>query len=216
MKLVIKIGGSLAIGRNGPKHEYFSKILPALKQIDEENKLSVGIGGGMLVRKYGEALSDFGLEDEEKEECFIQLIKANVKFLSYLLDKRPLFSLEGYQGEEVVVGGIKPGRSTDANSALVAKKLDADLFVILTDVDGIYNKDPKEYQAAEKIDTIGFEELEVSKEKTEPLQYGVVDPKALEIIRNYEIETRVINGTDPENILKSVEGKEIGTHITHK
>lgn len=213
MNLVVKIGGSLSIGSDGPKPDYFSEILPIIREIDKKNKLSVGIGGGQIVRDYAETILGFELSDEQKEECFIRIIDANVEFLSYLLDKKPLHSLEDYYGEEAVVGGITPGRSTDANAALVAKEMDADLFVVMTDVDGIYEKDPEEDSDAEKIDRLGFDKLEKIKTETAPLEYGVVDPKALEIIEENRIKTAVINGKDPENLKKVLEGKKVGTVI---
>lgn len=214
MKLVVKIGGSLSVDGNGPRYSYFSQVLPLLEKLDQNNELSLGVGGGGLVRKYGEAIENFDLRDEEREECFIQLIKANVKFLSLLLNKKSLFSLEDYHGEEVVVGAVKPGRSTDANAALVAEKMNADLFIILTDVDGIYDRDPEEHEDAKLIDEIHFKELDNLKGKTGPLHYGVIDPTALKVIQRDRIETRVVNGEDPKNLMKAADGEEIGTHIS--
>lgn len=214
MKLVAKIGGSVSIGEHGPGYEYLSGVLPVLKDIDDEHELSVGIGGGKLVRKYGEAISKFDLEDYEKEECFIEIIKANVRLLSYLLDKPPLFSFDGYEGGEVVVGGIEPGRSTDSNAAEVASRMGADLFVVLTDVNGVYDRDPDEHTDARKIDVIKFDELEDYKAESGPLDYGVLDPAAMRIIQENRIETRVIDGREPENLRKVLEGESLGTLIT--
>lgn len=213
MKLVVKIGGSLCVGSKGPKPDYFSKIFPVLRKIDEENELSVGVGGGDLVRDYGDVVSAFDLTDSEREMCFIQLIKANVKFVSSILGKEPLYSLEGYGGGEVVVGGIEPGRSTDANAAIVAREMDADLLVILTDVDGIYEEDPNHNERAERLDYITFEELDELRGETSPLEYGVVDPTALGIIEENRMKTAVIDGSEPRNVLRLLEDADLGTTI---
>lgn len=214
MKIVVKVGGSIAIDEKGPRYSYLSELLPILKKIDEKQELSVGIGGGRTVRNYSGAISGFDLTGEEAEECFIQLIKANVLLFSYLLDKDPLYSFEGYEGGEVVVGGVKPGRSTDANAAQVAADMGADLFIILTNVDGIYDKDPAKYEDAEKIEEVGFNEVDRLKSETSPTNYGVVDPTALDIIRENRIKTAVIDGRDPENILRVMEGERLGTIIS--
>jgi glutamate 5-kinase len=42
----------------------------------------------------------------------------------------------------------------DRLSALVASKIDADLLIILTDIDALYDKDPKKYADAKPIDTV--------------------------------------------------------------
>jgi uridylate kinase len=214
MKIVVKVGGSLCIGEDGPDYSYLSKLLPVLEKLDEESELSVGIGGGKLVRRYGEAISNFDLTDRQREECFIEITKANARFLGFLLRKKPLFSLEGYGGDEVVVAGIEPGRSTDANSAAVAREMDADLFIILTDVDGIYDKDPDEHEDADKLEKLSFEQVNNFEKDTSPLNYGVVDPLALDIIGKNKIKTAVIDGKNPEKILDVIEGQNPGTIIS--
>ena len=39
MRLVIKIGGSLSIGEDGPKLEYFKKLIPVIKSLDKKHQL---------------------------------------------------------------------------------------------------------------------------------------------------------------------------------
>lgn len=216
MKVALKIGGSLSVGKGGPDKKYFSRLLPVLKEVDRQHVLSLGIGGGSLVRRYDDTIDGFELTDEEREKCFIELIRANVRFLSYVMDKEPLFDLDGYEEGEVVVGGVRPGRSTDANIATVAKVMNADLFIKVTDVDGIYDKDPGSHEDARKIDEIGFEELERFGAETEPTSYGVLDPLAMEIISKNEIRTVVVSGKDPENILKVIDGERKGTWIADR
>ena len=47
------------------------------------------------------------------------------------------------EGKVVVMGGLKPGITTDAVAALVAERVEADLLVKGTDQDGVYDKDPQ-------------------------------------------------------------------------
>ena len=42
----------------------------------------------------------------------------------------------------MVAGGLHPGQSTNATSALIAEKVEAIRFLNATDVDGIYDSDP--------------------------------------------------------------------------
>ncbi|MFP4045618.1 MAG: hypothetical protein ACLFS3_01000 [Candidatus Aenigmatarchaeota archaeon] len=213
MKIVVKIGGSLCMTGSGPDSDYLSSLLPKLEEIDEEHELSICVGGGELVREYGESIENFNLSDREKETCFVDIMKANVRFLSYLLDKEPKFDLSDYKGEEVIVSGTGPGRSTDANAAEVAAKMKADLLVKMTDVEGIYDRDPKEFEDAEKMDTVKFEDLEDIDNNKIPMDYGILDPLAVYIIKENRIRTAIINGRKGENLQKVIDGERIGTWI---
>ena len=60
---------------------------------------------------------------------------------------------------KVVMGGLKPGITTDAVAALVAERLNADLLVKGTDQEGVYDKDPRKHTDAVKLDHLTFEDL---------------------------------------------------------
>src|SRR3989338_9412721 len=124
MRLVIKIGGSLAISKDGPKVSYFQKLIPILRQIDKRHKLIVSIGGGKFLRKYYKSIEKLHLSSEEMEWIAIELLRVNVRFLSSLMDKKPIYTLGQIKKDtEGVIGGIRPGRSTDANAAYAAKRI---------------------------------------------------------------------------------------------
>src|SRR3990167_2334639 len=160
MKIVVKIGGSVSISEKGPNFSYFSRLLPILREIKKKNQLIVVIGGGKLTRSYAKSIEKFSLRDEEREVIYLELIKANVRFLSTILKMKPLFSLEKIgKNTNGVIGGIEPGRSTDANGAIAARKIKADLFIKMTNVDGVYDKDPNKFKDAKKIDQIHFSDL---------------------------------------------------------
>jgi len=199
--------------KSGPDYRYISDFLDVVDELNEDHKISICVGGGDFVRSYSEAIEGFGLGDEERELCFIELMRSNVMLISLLTGKEPLFDLSGYEGEEVVVSGIEPGRSTDANAAAVAMYMDADLLVKLTDVDGIYDKDPRNNRDAELIDSIGFEDIDFVGGEERPLDYGPLDPNALKTIKENRIKTVLVNGRDPENLRRVVMGQDIGTHI---
>jgi uridylate kinase len=214
VKLVVKIGGSLSIGSKGPKISYFKRLLPILRCVDRKHQLVVAIGGGKFLRKYFNIIKKFGLTNDEMEWIAVDLLKVNVRFLSFLLKKKPIFSIEEFDPkEEGVIGGIAPRRSTDANAALIAKKMKADLFIKLTDVNGIYDKDPHVYKNAKKLDYIRFSDVMKYGKKGEPGKYGVLDKMCLSIIQRAKIKTIVMNGKKPQNLLRVVKGERIGTLI---
>ncbi|MBI4174037.1 MAG: hypothetical protein HY517_00185 [Candidatus Aenigmarchaeota archaeon] len=214
MKIVIKIGGSISIRENGPDFSYFSGLLPILKKIKSGNQLIVAIGGGKLTRAYGKSIEKFQLSSKEREEIFIQLIGANVRFLAALLGTKPLFSLEEItQKTSGVIGGIAPGRSTDANGAMAAKRISADLFIKMTDVDGVFTADPKKRADAMKLDNLKFSDMKKLAVKGKPNSYGVLDKTAIETLSAANIRTIILNGKNPKNLMKALNGEKVGTII---
>ncbi len=215
MKIVVKVGGSVSMGEFGPDFSYFSRLLPLLRALKGKNQLIVAIGGGSLTRKYGKSIEKFSLKNEEKEKIFIELIKANVLLVSYSLGMRPLFRIEEIdQNTSGVIGGIIPGRSTDANAAIAAKIIDADLFVKLSDVEGIFDKDPKKFKNAKKIDSMTFSDLKKFSVKGMPNNYGILDATAIRTLDEAGIRTIIVSGKDPRNLAKAVAGEPVGTLIS--
>ena len=214
MKIVIKIGGSVAIGESGPNAKYFKKLIPVLKKVRKRNQLIVSIGGGRFVRNYYENVRIMGFSYDEMEWMGIDLVRANVRFLASLLALKPLFTLDEIKpGTSGVVGGITPGRSTDANAAIAAHKIRADIIIKLTDVDGVYDKDPKHHKDAKKLDSISFSDIMKYSTEGKPGDYGVFDKLALKTIKKNKIRTVIINGNQPGNILKLLKGQKMGTVI---
>jgi len=214
MKIVLKIGGSISINENGPVEAYFRKLLPVIRQIKTRHRLILCIGGGKFIRKYYKSIEKLGLKKEEMEWIAIELLRVNVRFLSSLLNMKPLYRLEEISTKTTgVIGGIKPGRSTDANAAYCAAKIKADLFVKLTNVDGIYDKDPRKHKDARKLETLSFADLKKFSQSGKPGSYGILDRLAIETITKHKIKTVIMNGKDPKNILKAIKGERIGTII---
>ncbi|MDI6722143.1 MAG: UMP kinase [Candidatus Aenigmarchaeota archaeon] len=214
MKIVIKIGGSLAITGSGPDEDYVKKLLPVIREIKKRHKIVFVIGGGRLIRNYYSSLASFNMSDAEKESILIELLRANVKFFSLLLEMKPIFTMEDLKKNKFgVIGGIKPGTSTDANAAYAASLIKAGMLIKMTNVNGIYDKDPNKYDNAKKLDEVKFSELKNYSVKGRPVSYGILDPTAMKIITRNKITTYVIDGRQPENLLKVVRGGKIGTVI---
>ena len=115
------------------------------------------------------------------------------------------------EGKIVVFGGGtgKPGCSTDTAAAGRAKDIDADAIIKLTNVNGVYDKDPDEHSDAVMYDEVTFDEV---LEKG----LGIMDLSAIEMCRDNNIEiivTNINNETALENIVK---GKIVGSRVYNK
>ena len=109
----------------------------------------------------------------------------------------------------VVVFGCGTGSpffSTDTAAALRAAEVGAEAVLKATNVDGIYTKDPKKYDDAEKIDRITY--MEVLKQKL-----NVMDTTATSLCMDNNIPLVVFGIDDPENIVRIIKGEKIGTLV---
>ncbi|MHA1835426.1 MAG: amino acid kinase family protein, partial [Candidatus Odinarchaeia archaeon] len=104
---------------------------------------------------------------------------------------------------------------TNAVAALLAEITESDLFINLTDVDGVYTSNPKKDKNAKFLSEIKVEDFEslVSNMAFEAGNYPLFDPLALKIVKRSRIKTIIANGLNPDNLNNIIKGKQIGTRI---
>ena len=130
-----------------------------------------------------------------------------------LLDKKIVPVVN--ENDAVVADEIKVG-DNDTLSALVAGLIDADLLIILSDIDGLYNKNPQKYKDANLIEIIGNVDEDVkSMAGGEGSKFGTggMFTKIIAAEMATKIGTNLViaNGSDPSNISKIVNKENIGT-----
>lgn len=106
----------------------------------------------------------------------------------------------------------------DTLSADVAKLIDADLLILLSDIDGLYSADPKKENKAEIIRSVETITPEIEKLASgTDASFGtggmVTKLSAAKICIDARIDTIITNGNDPTLIFDVLDGKEIGTHF---
>ena len=107
----------------------------------------------------------------------------------------------------------------DTLSAIAAKLCDADLLVILTDVDGLYDKNPAVYEDAKLlpiVKKITYDMIASAKEKGSEMSKGgmVTKLEAATLALEDDIDTVIINGENPEILYDLFENKAICTLFT--
>lgn len=113
------------------------------------------------------------------------------------------------QKGRIVVMGCGTGSpffSTDTAAALRAAEINADIVLKATNVDGIYTSDPKKDKDAKKIDEISY--IDVLNKKL-----NVMDSTAMSLCMDNEIPIIVYNMNKKGNLLKIIEGEDIGTLV---
>ena len=110
----------------------------------------------------------------------------------------------------IFAGGTgNPYFTTDSCGALRAVEIHADVLAKGTKVDGIYDKDPMKFDDAVRYDTVTFDEA-INK------NLGVMDTTALSLCRENDMPIIVFNALEEGNILKMVQGENIGTVVVKK
>ena len=109
----------------------------------------------------------------------------------------------------------KQNQTSDTTSAEVAAALKCK-FINLTDVPGLYNKNPKKHRDARFIPEISWKDFDkmASKIKFEPGQHFVLDQTASKIIMKHRIKTYILGG-DMSQLDNLLNGKKFkGTVIS--
>ncbi len=106
----------------------------------------------------------------------------------------------------------------DRLSAMVASKIDADMLVLLTDIDGIYTGDPKTDKNAKlisEIEDITSEIYSYAKGAGSTFSTGGMKTKlmAAEIARKGGCATIIASGYVDDVLIKIVQGEDIGSCI---
>lgn len=112
--------------------------------------------------------------------------------------------------EEIVYG------DNDNLSAIVAKLINADLLVMLTDADGLFDKNPNEHKDAKLIETvekIDEKIISIASPHGSFLGTGGMATKVQAALTATQagIDTVVMNGADPKKLYDLLEGRQVGT-----
>jgi uridylate kinase len=222
MKLVYSLGGSILAGQDSVGlQNYASEI----KGIAEDHEVYVVVGGGRIARDYIQRARAVGASEAFCDELGIMATKMNAMLLIAALGSVACAqiptsypqALESGKGSRVVVmGGISPGQTTDAVSALLAEYVGADRLIIATSVDGVYTADPEVDPYAKKLHRMTPKDLVQLTVQTE-LKAGSrspVDPLAAKIIERSRIPTAVVLGSDLSNLKKGMSSAHKGTEIS--
>ena len=224
MRVVLRIGGSVVASPINT--ELIGKYAELLKTLNKQgHEVAVVVGGGTLAREFISIAKNLGLNEQAQDEIAISISRVFAQlFIKKLgaLTRSTIPLTVDYaaeclgMGKIFVMGGLKPGMTTDSVAALIAERVNADLLVKGTDQDGIYNKDPRKYRGAVKLDNMSFDDLAdvFAESKHKAGIHQVIDTEAVKILRRQHVKLIVVNGFEPDNILAAVNGQNVGTVVS--
>jgi len=213
--IVLSLGGSLIIP-DDVDIRYLKEFKKVILKNTKKYKFVVTCGGGSIARKYISALKDAGMDAKLQSFSGISATRMNARFMSYLFNKNPeqgiphtTESVVSYLKKDDVVfcGALeyKPKQTSDSTAASLALKFKT-IFINLTDVSGLFNKNPKKFKNAKLIKKITWREFDkmANASKYQPGQHFVLDQTASKVIMKHKIPTYILgkNLKDLDNLLK--------------
>ena len=104
----------------------------------------------------------------------------------------------------------------DRLSAMVAEIIHADLLILLTDIDALYDKDPRTHKDAKRVaqvEAITEEILAMAGEKGSAFSVGGMKTKlqAAAICLGAGVQMAIANGEDPKVVHRILDGEDVGT-----
>jgi len=223
MRIVLRIGGSVIASPVNPA--LIGKYADLLKELKMQgHEVAVIVGGGALARDFIKTSKELGLIESDQDEVAISVSRIYAQlFLLKLGDLGcrliPCTVEDAVKcfgkGKIVVMGGLKPGMTTDTVAALIAERINADVLIKGTDQEGVYDKDPRNFSDASKLDHLSFEDLSrvLTEGKHKAGIHQVIDPEAVKVLKKRRVKVVVVNGSRPENVLKAASGERVGTVI---
>ncbi len=181
---------------------------------------AAAVGQSRLMRAYKDALRDYGIKVGQVLLTRDDL--ANRR--RYLNARNTLMTLLDFgivpiinENDTVVVDEIRFG-DNDNLSAMATNLVEAQLLVILSDVDGLYDRDPRHFQDANLISEVERITPEIEamagSEGTDLGTGGMATKlKAAKRATLYGAGTAIINGRTPHNLLYLFDGHELGTYF---
>jgi uridylate kinase len=219
--IIISVGGSAIVP---DKVDY--KFLKALKKILLSLKgknIVICTGGGVTARKYMEPLKKEKINEYNQDLMGIESTRLNAYLLASFLgkdaNKEVPKTLEEVAdavkvNKIVVCGGLTPGQTSDGTTAMIADYLDADVLINMTNVDGLFDKDPRKYKDAKFIPKLSHAAFKKVMDKIEkkPGMHFILDHLAAEITYKSKIKVVIMKGVN--NLEKFLSGKKFkGTII---
>lgn len=124
------------------------------------------------------------------------------------------------ENDPISIDEIGPSFGDNDNlSALIASKMNADLLIILTDVDGLFNKNPDK-KGAVLIEDVKIIDMHIKRLGGQPSKLGIGGMqskiKAAEVATKKGVDVVIANGKKDNVLLRILDNENVGTYFYSK
>lgn len=219
--IIISLGGSL-VAPNEIDTAFLKVFKKAVVKYFDRYRFFIFVGGGKICRNYQHALMEFGADNKERDLIGIDVSRLNARVVKQVFGEAAFSEVitnptkkVNTKKDVVVVAGWKPGWSTDYCAITLAKNMGIKTIVNLTNIDYVYEKDPKKFKNAKASKKISWKDFrKIVGNKWSPGLSVPFDPRASKDAEILKIKVVVINGEHLERFEDFLNNKNfIGTTI---
>ena len=200
--LVISLGGSLIVpDKIDIKFlKEFKKLI--LKHI-KTKQFYIITGGGSTARKYAKAAGKIdNIDSDDRDWLGIHCTRLNGHLLKIIFKKHTYSRVVKNPNKKIktskpiiIAAGYKPGCSSDLDAVQIAKSVGAKTVLNLSNINYVYDKDPKKYKNARKIKKATWKEFrKIIPKKWKYGMHAPFDPVASRAAQKLKLKVVIMNG----------------------
>ncbi len=224
---VLSLGGSLVVPNGGIDTEFLKAFNTFIRnQVSvKKRRFFIVVGGGTTAGKYihaGKEVLGYDITKEDQDWLGIHATRLNAQFVHTIFkDISAPRVIKHYEiilkidKPVTIAAGWKPGWSTDYDAVVLCQDYAIKEVFNLSNIDKIYNKDPKTNADAKAIDTISWKGYrKMVGDSWTPRMNVPFDPIAAKLGQELGIRVRFVNGKNLDNLARALDEKPfIGTTI---
>ena len=209
--IVLSLGGSVLV-QDVIQADFLKKFKSFV--LGRTERFIIVVGGGKVCRMYQDAGRALDASQNDIDWIGIAVTRANAELLravfgdvahnEVIINPTRLMKTDK---KVIIAAGWKPGCSTDHDAVLLAQTYGASTVVNITNVDYLYDKDPKE-AGARKIEKATWKELQKIVGTTwKPGMHAPFDPVATALGGKLGLRLLLL-GNDLKNFGNALDGKK--------
>ncbi len=219
--ITLSLGGSI-INPGEIDSNFLIDFSTTIKELNSQYKFMIVCGGGKVARQYIKGLPE-GLTEGERDYMGIAATWLNAQLLAYyfkgfcspILPSSVKNLTEQLQNNTIgISGGFLPAIKTDEDAAILADLFGSPILINVTNVDGIYDRDPRKYSNAQKYNELTYKQFyeiisHLSLDAGSNAPFTLIAAKICERT-NIRI---IITDANQAKIKKAIQGINVGTVI---
>jgi len=213
--IVMSLGGSIIVPDKIDIDflKKFRKVI--LNFVKKGNKVIIVTGGGKTCRNYNTAAEKISKPSGvELDWLGIAATKLNAELVRVIFGKTaykkiiPNYNTKGIKSKIIIGSGHLPGSSSDLDAVMWAKNYKADYVINFSDVDYIYDKNPK-LKNAKPLPKLNWNQMQkLVGTKWKAGANFPFDPVATKLCKKLKLKLVFINGKNIKNIDNFLKGKK--------
>jgi len=220
---VISLGGSLIVPPGGIDVKFLQKFRKLiLEMIGRGFRFLIITGGGETAREYMRSAGKIGkiktidndwigIEATQINAALLRAIFSSAAHPEVIIDPRA----PEIKGKLIIGAGYRPGNSSDYVAVKLAEKYGFKKLVNLSNIDYVYDKDPRQFKDAVKKEKISWPDFQkIVGRKWTPGLNAPFDPIAAKLAGRLKMEVAILNGRNLDNLRAYFSGRKFeGTII---